>query len=141
MPLAHVTKGKVIAVNGSTVVFKPANSTYELHLNVAGGSYTGPVDEPVDAILRATARKIYTVPSGGLFVTPIIGPTRILQGRVRATGPGEIALQCTAYFNIKLPTIPGSVEMACGPIQEGSLVNAVLLPGATFELAPVPAAV
>ncbi len=135
MLLAHVTQGKVIAVNGSTVVFKPANSTYELHLTIASGSYNGPMNEPVHAILRATARKVYTVPSGGLFVTPIIGPTRILQGRVREAEAGQIALQCTANFNVTLPTIPGSVELARGPIQDGALVNAVLLPGATFELA------
>ena len=138
MPLAHVTKGRVVSANGPTVVFKPVSSTYELHLTNVGGDYAGPIDAPIKAVLRGTARKVYTVPSGGLFVTPILGPTRIVQGRVTDVTEGGLAVQAVATVNVTLPKTPGLVEMARGPIAQGSLVNVVLQPGATFELASAP---
>lgn len=134
MSLSLPTRGRVVAVNGSTVVFKPGTSTYELHLQTPGG-YTGPVDAPINAVIRATARKVYTVPSGGGFVTPIMGTPKIVQGRVAAQNPGEIAIQSMATVNITLPTVDNGVELSQGPITDGDLVNAVLLAGATLELA------
>ena len=133
MPLSHVTKGRVVASNGSTVVFKPANTTYELHLTNVNGAYDGPIDVPVKAVIRATARKVYTVPSGGLFVTPIMGPTRIVQGRVADLSASELTVSAVAAVNVTLPSTPGGIELAEGAIQSGSLVNVVLMPGATFE--------
>jgi len=135
MALSHATKGKVIAVNGSMVVFRPHNSTYELHLQAAGGTYAGPVDQPIDAVIRGTARKVYTVPSGGLFVTPIMGPPRIIQGRVKDLVEGELSVSSGTILNVTLPTTKGAVEMANGAIADGTLVNVVLQPGATLELA------
>ena len=133
MPLDHATKGDVIAVNGSAVVFQPLNTTYNLHLQPAGG--TAPVAGPLAAVVRATARKVYTVPSGGLFVSPIMGVPKILQGRVIAAAGGYITLDCGVIINIKLPTIAGSVDMARGPISVGSLVNVVATAGTTLEQA------
>ncbi|MGC4031393.1 MAG: hypothetical protein QM754_06580 [Tepidisphaeraceae bacterium] len=139
MPLSHATKGRILAVNGNTVVFKPANTTYELHLTHVGGAYDGPVDQPVHAIIRGVARKIYTVPSGGLFVTPIMGPTKILQGRVTDVSAGEVTVNAVATVNVTLPTTPGAIELAEGEITQGRLINVVLLPGATIEFATVTA--
>jgi hypothetical protein len=135
MALSHTTKGRVISVNGNTVVFKPTNTTYELHLQADGGAYDGPVDAPVRAVIRGRARKVYTVPGGGLFTVPIIGPTRIVQGRVTDVAEGELAVNGVAVVNVTLPRTPGAVEMARGPIAQGSLVNVVLEPGATIEVA------
>jgi hypothetical protein len=116
------------------VVFKPGTSTYELHLQTPGG-YAGPVDSPIDAVIRADARKVYTVPSGGGFVTPIMGTPKIVQGRVAAQGDGQIAIQSMATVNITLPKVENGVELSQGPITDGVMVNAVLLAGATLELA------
>lgn len=132
MPLSHATRGRVKSVNGSTVVFVPTNSTYELHLQSAGG-YDGPLDTPIDAIIRGRARKVYTVPSGGLFITPIMGPTRIVQGRVTDVANTELAVKAVATVNVSLPTVDGAVELSQGDITDGTLVNVVLLPGLTFE--------
>src|SRR5690348_3803569 len=79
-PLA--ASGKVIRVESGKVVFTPAGTSYELHLEIP--SYTGPVSVPTRCLIRVKARKVYTVPSGGNFITPIFGPPRIVQGRVRS---------------------------------------------------------
>ncbi len=138
MSLAHPAKGKVLRVEGDVIVFRPSNSTYELALKSPG--YSGPVDEPVELVIRGNARKAYTVPSGGLFVSPIMGPPKVLQGRVRDVGDGEITLNCGVVFNITLSNEPGAIEMANGPIAVNGLVNVILLAGASAELATQPAA-
>ena len=133
--MSHRTRGRVTAVHGATVVFQPTNSTYQLHLAAVGGRYDGPIDVPVDAVLRATARKVYTVPSGGLFVTPIVGPPRIVQGRVTDVAKTELAVQAVVTVNVTLSDAAGAIELANGAIADGSMVNVVLLPGMTFEQA------
>jgi hypothetical protein len=137
--LSHATKGKVIKVEGDIVVFKPGTTTYEMHLLYPG--YAGPVGEPVELVIRGMARKAYTVPSGGLFVSPIMGTPKVLQGRVMDLTDEQITLNCGVLINITLPTIPGSVELARGPIESGALVNVILMAGAKAELAPQTAAV
>lgn len=136
--LSHATKGKVIRVEGDTIVFKPGTTTYEMHLLCP--RYAGPMDEPVELVISGAARKAYTVPSGGLFVSPIMGTPKVLQGRVKDLTDEQITLNCGVLINITLPTIPGSIELARGPIESGSLVNIILMAGIKAELAPQSAA-
>lgn len=129
--LAHAAKGKVLRTEGETIVFRPWNTTYEMYLICP--DYRGPVNEPVELVIRASARKVYTVPSGGLFVSPIMGVPKIVQGRVKDLTDEQITLNCGVLINIVLPTVPGGIELARGPIETGALVNAVLLAGARAE--------
>jgi len=132
MALAHSTRGKVTANNGGVVVFKPTGTTYELHLRAE--NYTGPMNEAVDVIIRGDARKVYTVPSGGLFVSPIMGTPKIIQGRVKDVTTSELALHCGgAIINVTLPRLEGAIELAQGPIESGRIVNAVLMAGASID--------
>src|SRR4051812_6008625 len=92
-----VARGKVIAVNDGSVVFAPRDTNYELQL-VTKGRYDGLVNVPVDARVRATVRKLLTVPSGGGFVSPIFGPPKTVQGRVRHAEDGAIVVQAGMPF-------------------------------------------
>jgi hypothetical protein len=130
-----VARGKVKEVREGYVVFAPSNTNYELHLVPVGGKYDGPVNEVVDAQIRAKARKVYTVPAGGTFVTPIFGPTKIVQGRVRQATQDRLVLHAAVPFLIELPHDDNAIDLDDGAIAQGRMVNAVLLPGATFELA------
>ena len=128
-------RGKVTAVRDGTVVFQPSGTNYEIQLATAGGKYDGPENTLIDGLIRGTVRKLYTVPSGGNFVTPIFGSPRIVQGRVRHVDERAIVLQAGAPFVLELPAADNALDLHTGPIAVGSLVNAVVLPGATFELA------
>jgi hypothetical protein len=140
-PTDFLTHGKVTAVlNDTTVVFNPRGSNYELHMKTAG-KYDGPVGTPIDAILRATARKVWTVPSGGNFIAPIMGPPKIIQGRVKYVGERQIVVHATASFVIDMPTNEDGIDLARGPIMVGAIVNVTAFPGATLELAGQRAAV
>lgn len=128
---ALTARGRVTRVVNDVAVFAPDGTTYEMHLACPG--YAGPVGVPVVGVIRVTARKAYTVPSGGNFVSPIYGPPKTIQGRVRAVEGNAIVVQAGTRFHVRLPAESSAVELGNGPIAVGSLVNVVALPGATFE--------
>ncbi len=126
-------KGKVIEVKGSVIVFQPTNTTYHLHL--AGAPYTGPVKTPIEIVIRGNARKLWTVPSGGNFIAPITGTPRTIQGRVRCIVDQTIVVQAGVPVALALPTGDSGIDLSTGSIGVGSLINAMVMPGVSYELA------
>jgi len=131
-------RGRVTEKRERGVVFKPAGTNYELLLETAA-VYSGPVNAPVEARLRVTARKIYTVPSGGNFVAPIFGPPRTIQGRVKLIEGNQMIVHAGTTFVVELPERDTAIDLNNGSVAVGSLVNVMALPGATFELLTTPA--
>ena len=127
------TPGKIIAVDDGSVVFAPRGTSYELHLKTAA-PYAGPTNTPVEAIVRVTARKVWTVPSGGNFIVPIQGGPRIVQGRVRQADERQLVVHAGATFLVDLPSAEHAVDLPSGPITLGNMVNVTALPGATIEI-------
>jgi len=124
--------GKVTRAEDGTVVFNPTGTRYELRLAAAG--FTGPIGKPVKALIRATARKIYTVPSGGAYITPIFGPPRIVQGFVRQGDERTILVVAGGCpFLIDLPPAEAAIDLDDGPMYKGKMVNVVCEPGARVE--------
>ena len=130
---AFAARGKVIRVNDDSVVFQPKDTNYELQL-VTKGKYDGPVNVPINVQVRATVRKLLTVPSGGAFISPIFGPPKTVQGRVKHVEEGAIVVQAGMPFVLDLPSADHQLDLNNGPITVGHMVNAIVLPGATFEL-------
>src|SRR4051794_27263329 len=95
-------QGRVIRVDDNAVIFAPLNTTYELKL-LTTSRYDGPVNTLIDAYLRGNARKLWTVASGGNFITPIQGPSRIVQGRVKYLDNKTMVVQAGAPFIVELP--------------------------------------
>lgn len=133
-----ITTGKVIAVKDGLVLFRPRNTNYELHLRTEG-QYAGVLNAPVDARIRATGRKVWTVPSGGNFVVPIMGSPRIVQGRVKSIGEREIIVHAGGNFIIALPSADSAIDLPNGPISVNTMVNVTIMPGASIEFIPEPA--
>jgi hypothetical protein len=131
------TPGKVFVVRDGAVVFKPKGTNYELQLE---GKFEGALDSPIELIIRATARKIWTVPSGGNFIEPIFGRPRIVQGRVKFIDQNMLVVQAGANFIIELPAADSGIDLAEGAIALNRMVNCTVLRGATFELAGQPRA-
>lgn len=128
-----VAKGRVLKNEAGTLVFQPAGTTYELHLTPVGT--VGEIGTLVTGTIRAKGRKLYTVPSGGLFVGPILGTPKTFQGRVREVGRDYVVIGCGVPVRIDLPQDGGAVELANGGIKVGSLVNVIAFAGVTFEQA------
>ncbi len=130
-------RGKVIRVEEGAVIFAPSNTTYQLKLAMAD---YGPVNSLVDGFIKGQARKMWTVASGGNFVTPIHGPTRIVQGRIKYLDNQVMVVQAGVPVVVQLPTDDSAYDLNNGQLTVGSLVNATIMPGATFQLADVGAA-
>ena len=128
-----VAKGKVLRADGNRVVFAPAGTNYELHLE---GSYDGPLNVPVSARIRAKGRKLMTVPSGGNFVAPIQGTPRTFQGRVRYADESQVVIHAGVPVLIELPTEEDALDLADGAVTVGEMLNAIVYPGVSFELVP-----
>ncbi|HEV8292608.1 MAG TPA: hypothetical protein VGP94_11825, partial [Tepidisphaeraceae bacterium] len=85
-----------------------------------------------EGFIIVSARKIYTVPSGGNFIQPIFGPPRIIQGRVKYLDEKEMVVQAGAPIIVQLPVEEDAYDLASGDLMVASLVNVVALPGARF---------
>jgi hypothetical protein len=127
-----LARGKVKTIQNGLVVFIPAGTTYELYLT---GTYDGPIGELIDCTVKAKARKVYTVPSGGNFITPIFGTPKIVQGRVLKASEQQLVIHSNIPFIIDLPRNDSAIDLDEGGISVGKMVNAVLMAGASFELA------
>lgn len=125
-------KGKVLRADGDAVVFSPANTNYETKL-ASPTPWAGPVGVVTAVVVRATARKLWTVASGGNFVAPIFGPPRIVQGRIRHLDQTTMVVQCGMPVYVTLPTADSACDLGSGPLAVGALVNVALMPGATVE--------
>jgi hypothetical protein len=125
-------RGKVAEIKPGGVVFKPAGTTYELHLGLSNGvPYAGPLESVVSCTIGVRARKVYTVPSGGNFIQPIYGPPRVIQGRVRAIDGNRIVVHAGTPIVVTLPEDEHAIDLNNGGIAEGALVNVIAFPGAT----------
>ena len=124
-------RGKLIAAKDGVVHFAPSGTNYELHL--AAPTYAAPVGQLVTGVVHATARKVWTVPSGGNFISPIFGPPRTIQGRVRALDERSIVVQASLPIVVELPDSDAAIDLVNGPISVGVMVNVMALPGARFE--------
>jgi hypothetical protein len=129
-------RGKVTAVSNGKVHFAPSNTNYDLHLECSP-PYAGPIGELITATVRAKAKKVYTVPSGGGFISPIFGPPRTIQGRALHVQDGLVVIRAGCPIVVELPKDESGVDLEEGPISVGSIVNAVALPGVRFELGNV----
>jgi len=130
-------RGKITAIRDQHVVFQPSNTNYELHL-IPSSAFSGPINQPMHGIVRVTARKVYTVPSGGNFIAPIFGSPRIIQGRVLYVDDKTMVLQAGCPIRVELPTAETAIDLDNGQITVGMMANVVALPGARFSLLEAP---
>jgi hypothetical protein len=127
-----IAVGTVVSSSEGKIIFSPTGTRYSLHLACPG--YAGPIGKPVRGVITVVARKILTVPSGGAFLAPIIGPPKTIQGRVRALDPKWMIVQAGAMVRVEFPPDDFAFDLARGPISMGAFVNVVAHPGARFDL-------
>ncbi len=126
-------RGRITAVQDGKITFQPTGTNYEFHLSVPAG-FAGEVGSLVDGLIRVTGRKVYSVPSGGNFVSPIFGLPKIIQGRVKFASERQLVVQAGVPIVAELPADENAIDLNSGGIAVGTLVNVVAFPGAKFEL-------
>ncbi len=112
----------------------PTGTNYELHLSAAAmpALEAGTV---VRGHIRAKARKLMTVPSGGNFISPILGTPRTIQGRVKYAQGSTLVVHAGCPVIVELPAEDHAIDQNNGPITVGAMVNVIVHPGVSFELA------
>jgi hypothetical protein len=132
------TLGRVVSLKDGQLVFTPRGTNYELHLKADG--LDAPIGKPTRGVVRVQARKVYTVPTGGAFIAPIMGQPRIVQGMVThvlESGPNrQVVVKAGAHVVVDLPKDDHAIDLNDGAIEAGGMINVVCAPGAWFEPSP-----
>lgn len=129
------------------VVIAVPNTSYELHLAPAGGmSGRDPaLDAPAHAsvgghaalgkriigTIKARARRVDVVQSGGRFIEPVAGRPRRVQGLVVAAEPSTNSIVVNAGVPVTL-TLTDSRQRA-EQFEAGAFVSCDVMDGATFS--------
>jgi energy-converting hydrogenase Eha subunit B len=127
-------RGKVTAIKDGMVHFAPTGTNYELHLAAPG--YAGTAGAMTQGTIHLVARKVWTVPSGGNFISPIFGTPRTVQGMIRAIADRSIVVHAGVPMVVELPAAESGYDLANGALRVGVMVNVMAMPGARFEAAP-----
>ncbi len=104
------------------------NTSYELHLLPVASPRTE-VSKRILGIVRAKARRIDIVQTGGKFVEPVSGRPRRVQGRVVSVVGDSVVVDAGVPIHIT-PTDP---RQKASDFQPGAIVGFDVLDGATFE--------
>src|SRR4051812_24008550 len=123
-PLDFPARGKILQIENNLIVFSPAGTSYELHLVSATGELPTPSAQTISCHIRATARKVWTMASGGNFITPIYGTPRIIQGRVRYLEEGFAVVQAGCPVVLTLPAESSAFDLVSGPVTQSAMLNA-----------------
>lgn len=139
----NTARGQLIEVIPATAT-RPAflvvhffNSDYKCHLEPAGGTLPtgveGKVGRTVTGTIRASAKRVDRVSSGGKLIDPVFGRPRRVQGRIVAMDAAKntITVSAGAPF-VCTVTAPGQ---KAGDFEAGDFVSFDVLRGATIELA------
>jgi hypothetical protein len=131
-PQDFPARGKVLRIAAGKIIFSPINTNYEIQLEPAQ-PFDGPIGQQILCLIRAKARKVYTVPSGGGFIAPIFGSPRTIQGRALYVDEQQIIIRAGVPIIVELPKSDDALDLEEGAISVGSIVNAVAFPGTTFQ--------
>lgn len=109
------------------VKFLVPNTSYELHLIPTGDIRTQPGKRLIGTI-RAKARRIDVVTTGGQFVEPVIGRPRRIQGTVLAIKDGAVVIDA----GVTIHCTPTDARQTADQFTLGQLVSFDALDGATI---------
>jgi hypothetical protein len=126
----------VLAANHAATATKPAfliltvpDTSYQLHL-LPATPITSPLGKRAVGIIRADARRVDLVKSGGRYVEPVAGRPRRVQGAVLTKDASANTITVAAGVPIVLRlTDP---RQRADQFAEGDFVSCDVLDGATF---------
>jgi hypothetical protein len=132
-----LAKGQLLSSDGTTARLAITGFNYELEL---ASTAVRPPGTLVCGVIRAKARKVLTIPTGGNFVQPIFGSPKVIQGRIRYVEGNTLVVQAGTLFHVELPTSDDAIDLNNGSLSVGCTINATIFPGAALTLvdAPVP---
>lgn len=108
-----------------------SNTNYEMHL-VPAGPVSTPVGKRIVGVVRAQARRVDVVTTGGRFVDPVYGRPRRVQGTVVLVNEGRRSIVVDAGMPIECELTDDRQKP--GDFAVGQMVSFDVLDGATFTM-------
>ncbi len=116
------------ATKPATVCISVPNTSYQIHL-VPMGTVRGEEGKRIIGTIRAQARRIDEVKTGGKFVEPVFGRPRRVQGRVVAIETDAVVVDA----GVPIHCTPTDARQKPDQFKVGQFVGFDVLDGATFE--------
>ncbi|MBY0113283.1 MAG: hypothetical protein K2Y21_10705 [Phycisphaerales bacterium] len=113
------------ATKPAHVVISVPNTSYQMHLV---GTARGEVGKRIIGTIRAKARRIDVVQSGGRYVEPVYGRPRRIQGTVVAIDGNAVVVNAGVPIHCE----PTDARQNASQFQVGQFVSFDALDGATF---------
>jgi hypothetical protein len=111
------------------LVLSFANTSYRMHL-VPAGPIRAEVGKRILGVIRARARRVDVVDTGGRYAEPVFGRPRRVQGTIVALRPADNAIVVNAGMPIHCQLTDARQSPADFTL--GDLVSFDVLDGATF---------
>ncbi len=130
--LARGTLAEIVAATATKPEFVKIafpNTSYEMHL-LPTGPISTPVGKRILGTIRAKARRVDTVETGGRYVEPVYGHPRRVQGTVIAADAASNSILVDASIPIHC-TLTDARQKAAD-FQPGQFVSFDVLDGTTF---------
>jgi hypothetical protein len=133
--IARGTLAEIVSATATRpgyIKFAVPNTSYELHLIPTGAAPSADrVGKRLLGTIRAKARRIDIVETGGRYVEPVFGRPRRVQGTVIKAVADTVVVDA----GIPIHCTPTDARQAAAQFQPGQLVSFDVLDGATFEAA------
>jgi len=104
------------------------NTSYELHL-IPIAPPRAEVDKKILGLIRAKARRIDTVQTGGRYVEPVFGRPRRVQGTVLSVSGESVLVNAGVPIHIT----PTDARQKAADFQPGQFISFDVMDGASFE--------
>jgi len=131
--LARGELAEVVAATATRpghIVIEFPNTSYKMHL-VAKGTIATPVGKRIIGTIRATARRVDEVETGGKYVEPVFGHPRRVQGSVISFDDRSRTLIVDAGMPIHC--VMNDARQAPSMFPRGAMVSFDVMDGATFS--------
>lgn len=113
----------------SLIVLSVPNTSYRLHLRPAA-DVTTPVGKRLIGTIKAQARRIDVVESGGRYIEPVFGHPRRVQGMVVATEPSSNSV--TVHAGVPIVCAITDPRQQASQFEPGQFVSFDVLDGTSF---------
>ncbi len=118
------------ATKPAFIVVSFANTSYRSHFEIEDpGAITATVGKRIVGTIRAEAKRIDVVTTGGRYVEPVYGRPRRVQGTVIAIEDGAVVVNA----GMPIHCTPTDDRQNAGDFEAGQFVSFDVLRGARFE--------
>lgn len=128
--VSTLTRGTVISCTDGKLILAVDGTNYQLHLQCLTNL---PAGQSVQGTITVQGKKIWTIPAGGSYITPLYGPLSVVQGVVKANDGKRLVVQAGTSVCIELPADRSAYDLKNGELVPGVMINATTLPGARFD--------